>query len=176
MCRVLVFPDMRPDRDVENLAGTSDVHVLWGLGRFVERLVALAEVCAPLDAPATAEWEAEVEAITSWREVGHSGPPDGHLGMTSGGMTSGGMTSGGMRAIWRLMWSRSASRVFSSAGWRWVGPTDTRYLAIIRCCSRTSPTGRGGHLRRAAPPVDRRPSPRRPDPQGGGLRHRYRPS
>ena len=88
---VLVFPDMRSDRDVENLAGTSDVHVLWGLGRFVERLVALAEVCAPLDAPATAEWEAEVEAITSWREVGHSGAPDGRLGMTSGGMTSGDM-------------------------------------------------------------------------------------
>ena len=88
---VLVFPDMRSDRDVENLAGTSDIHVMWGLGRFVERLVALAEVCAPLDAPAPAEWEAEVEAITSWREVGHSGPPDGHLGMTSGGMTSGDM-------------------------------------------------------------------------------------
>ena len=83
---VLVFPDMRPDRDVENLAGTSDVHVMWGLGRFVERLVALAEVCAPLNAPAPAPAEWEAEAITSWREVGHSGPPDGHLGMTSGDM------------------------------------------------------------------------------------------
>ena len=32
---VLVFPDMRLDRDVEILAEASHVHVMWGLGRFV---------------------------------------------------------------------------------------------------------------------------------------------
>ena len=69
---VLVFPDMRSDRDVENLAGTSDIHVMWGLGRFVERLVALAEICAPLDAPAIVELEAEVEAITAGENTGPS--------------------------------------------------------------------------------------------------------
>ena len=56
---------MKADEEIGALAKASGIEVMWGLGRFVERLVALAEVCAPLDAPATAEWEAEVEAITS---------------------------------------------------------------------------------------------------------------
>ena len=69
---VLVFPDMRSDRDVDILAEASHVHVMWGLGRFVERLIALAESSGPLDAPTAEEMETEVEAITAGQVTGHS--------------------------------------------------------------------------------------------------------
>ena len=69
---ILVFPDMRSDRDVEILAEASNVHVVWGLGRFVERLVLLAEAFGPLTAPTAEEIGAEVEAITSWQAPGSS--------------------------------------------------------------------------------------------------------
>ena len=69
---VLIFPDMKADEEIEALANASGIEVLWGLGRFVERLVALAEVCAPLDALATAELEAEMEAITAGENTGPS--------------------------------------------------------------------------------------------------------
>ena len=36
---VLVFPDMKAEGDIEVLARASNVEVMWGLGRFVERLV-----------------------------------------------------------------------------------------------------------------------------------------
>ncbi len=60
---VLVFPDMKADEGIEALAKASGIEVLWGLGRFVERLVALAEICAPLDAPTVDGDEKAVEAI-----------------------------------------------------------------------------------------------------------------
>ena len=41
---VLAFPDMRADPDIDSMAGAAGVRIMWGQGRFVERLVDLAEV------------------------------------------------------------------------------------------------------------------------------------
>ena len=62
---VLAFPDMKEAPDIDALAGASGARVLWGTGRFADRLVGLAEASGLFDLATAGELEAEITAITA---------------------------------------------------------------------------------------------------------------
>ena len=64
---VLVFPDMKPDPDIEALSAVAGAQVMWGTSRFADRLLAQAGGLRVHDPPAAAD--IEVAAISPISEV-----------------------------------------------------------------------------------------------------------
>ena len=64
MLKVLMFPDMEPDSEIQDHAVASGVHVIWGAEPFVERLLELAGPCGTQYPPTATDIEEETFAIT----------------------------------------------------------------------------------------------------------------
>ena len=60
---VIVFPDMKPDKDIEACAMQAGVRILFGADNLVERLVELAGACNFFYPPTAAEVAEEVELL-----------------------------------------------------------------------------------------------------------------
>ena len=65
---VLAFPDMKGNRDIEFLAASHGVHVIWQTGGFTERLTEIAQEWARTGSPAEAEIDEEVRVIRGERQ------------------------------------------------------------------------------------------------------------
>ncbi|MDE2937575.1 MAG: hypothetical protein OXR67_01445 [Chloroflexota bacterium] len=73
---VLVFPDMNPDDAIISKVQSSNVHLVWGADRLVERLAEIAREVGVLRPPDADDIRLEVDIITDG-QVGYGGVPPG---------------------------------------------------------------------------------------------------